>query len=56
VTTAAADTGNLRFYQRCGFRFSRNERDFFGPETGYPDEVVIDGIPLRDRVWFDREL
>ena len=56
VTTATADTGNLRFYQRCGFRFSRIERDFFGPETGYPDEVVIDGIPLRDRVWLDREL
>jgi GNAT superfamily N-acetyltransferase len=56
VATAAADTGNLRFYQRCGFRFTRIERDFFGPETGYPDEVVIDGIPLRDRVWFDREL
>jgi GNAT superfamily N-acetyltransferase len=56
VATAAADTGNLRFYQRCGFRFTRIERDFFGPETGYPDEVVIDGITLRDRVWFDREL
>jgi GNAT superfamily N-acetyltransferase len=56
VATAAADIGNLRFYQRCGFRFSRVERDAFVPETGYPDEILIDGIPLRDRVWFDQVL
>ena len=48
--TAAADIGNLRFYQRCGFRFSAIERDAFIPATGYPDQIVIDGIPLRDRV------
>ena len=29
VATAAADTGNLRFYQRLGFRFLSVERDAF---------------------------
>jgi GNAT superfamily N-acetyltransferase len=56
VATAAADVGNLRFYQRLGFRMLRVERDAFTATTGYPDGIVIDGIPLRDRVWLDREL
>ena len=29
VATAAADTGNLRFYQRFGFRMRSVERDAF---------------------------
>jgi GNAT superfamily N-acetyltransferase len=53
VATAAADTGNLRFYQRLGFRLRSVERDAFTPATGY-DAVEIDGIELRDRVWLDR--
>jgi GNAT superfamily N-acetyltransferase len=56
VATAAADVGNLRFYQRCGFRFSSIEPDAFGADTGYADDLVIDGIPLRDRVWFGLDL
>jgi GNAT superfamily N-acetyltransferase len=56
VATAAADIGNLRFYQRCGFRLEAVERDAFTPATGYPDPIEIDGIPLRDRVWLSREL
>ena len=56
VATAAADTGNLRFYQRCGFRFTSIERDAFTRATGYPDPIVIDGIPLLDRVWLSRDL
>ena len=54
VATAAADIGNLRFYQRQGFRFRSVERDAFGPATGYPPGLEIDGIALRDRVWLDR--
>lgn len=54
VATAAADIGNLRFYQRQGFRFRAVERDAFTPANGYPEGLVIDGIPLRDRVWLDR--
>jgi GNAT superfamily N-acetyltransferase len=56
VATAAADVGNLRFYQRTGFRMRSVERDAFTPEVGYPDGLEIDGIALRDRVWFDRSI
>jgi hypothetical protein len=48
--------GDLRFYQRQGFRMLRIERDAFVPSTGYPDEILIDGIALRDRVWLSQDL
>ena len=51
VGTAAADVGNLRFYQRLGFRMLEVERNAFRADDGYPDGIVIDGIPLHDRVW-----
>ncbi len=54
VATGAADVGNLRFYQRLGFRMLRIERDAFTPAHGYPEGLEVDGIPLRDRVWLDR--
>jgi GNAT superfamily N-acetyltransferase len=54
VATAAADVGNLRFYQRQGFRIRSVERDAFTAATGYPPGLQIDGIALRDRVWLDR--
>jgi len=56
VATAAADIGNLRFYQRLGFRMLSIDRDAFTTATGYPDPIVIDGIALRDRVWLERDL
>lgn len=56
VSAAAADVGNLRFYQRSGFRMRSVERDAFTPGLGYPAGVVIDGIRLRDRVWLDLDL
>jgi ribosomal protein S18 acetylase RimI-like enzyme len=56
VATAAADIGNLRFYQRTGFRMRSIERDAFTPATGYAPGLRIDGIELRDRVWLDRAL
>jgi ribosomal protein S18 acetylase RimI-like enzyme len=56
VATAAADTGNLRFYQRLGFRMRSVERDAFTPATGYEPGLLIDGIELRDRVWLDRRI
>ena len=55
VATVTADTGNIRFYQRCGFRLLRIERDVFTPENGYPPDEV-NGIPMRDQVWFDLDL
>jgi GNAT superfamily N-acetyltransferase len=56
VATAAADLGNLRFYQRQGFRLRSVERDAFTAATGYPSGLCIDGIELRDRVWLDRAM
>ena len=56
VATAAADIGNLRFYQRVGFRFLSLDRDAFIVGTGYPNPIVIDGIPLLDRVWLSKDL
>jgi ribosomal protein S18 acetylase RimI-like enzyme len=56
VATAAADTDNLRFYQRLGFRLASVERDAFTAATGYPPGLEIDGIALRDRVWLDRPI
>jgi ribosomal protein S18 acetylase RimI-like enzyme len=56
VATATADIGNLRFYQRLGFRLRSIERDAFTEATGYPPGIVVDGIPLRDRVWLDRHV
>lgn len=56
VATAAAGIGQLRFYQRMGFRMLRIERDAFGPHTGYAEGIELEGIPLRDRVWFSMEL
>jgi N-acetylglutamate synthase-like GNAT family acetyltransferase len=56
VATAAADVRNLRFYQLLGFRMLRVERDAFTVEDGYPEDLTIDGIPLRDRVWLSLSL
>lgn len=56
VATAAADTGNLRFYQLAGFRMRSVERDVFTSATGYQAGLVIDGIRLQDRVWLDLQL
>lgn len=36
LATATADVGNLRFYQRCGFRMNRVVQDVFTAEAGYP--------------------
>jgi GNAT superfamily N-acetyltransferase len=56
LATATADVGNLRFYQRCGFRMTHVVPDAFTSYHGYPDGIVVDGIPMRDQVWFERVL
>ena len=56
VATAAASAANLHFYQRQGFRMRAVERDAFTAATGYPPGIMVEGIPLRDRVWLDAEL
>jgi predicted N-acetyltransferase YhbS len=56
VSTATASVGNLRFYQRLGFRMLSIDRDAFTVATGYPDPIFIEGIPLRDRIWLSMQL
>jgi len=56
VGTANADTGNLDFYQRCGYRLLSIERDYFTPARGYPPDFVLNGLPALDMVWMDMEL
>ena len=56
VATATADIGNLRFYQRCGFRMTHVVPDAFGAYQGYPPGIEVDGIPMLDQVWFERVL
>jgi lactoylglutathione lyase len=56
VATASTDVGNLRFYQLVGFRMHTVERDAFPPAAGYPAGMVLDGIRLRDRVWFQQDI
>jgi GNAT superfamily N-acetyltransferase len=53
VATATAGIANLRFYQLAGFRFHTIVRDAFGPDKGYPPDIIIDGIPLRDQIVLD---
>jgi ribosomal protein S18 acetylase RimI-like enzyme len=56
VATASADTDNLRFYQRLGFRVRSIERDAFTAAAGYEPGLQVDGIELRDRIWLDLEV
>ena len=56
VGTANAGIGQLAFYQKCGFRLDRIERDFFSAARGYPPDLQENGIPIRDMVWMDQAL
>ena len=62
VATAAADVGNLRFYQRCGFRMERVVRRRLhagdrlpGPDRDRRDPAARPGL-VRDGAVNDREL
>jgi GNAT superfamily N-acetyltransferase len=56
LATATADVGNLRFYQRCGFRMTHVVQDEFSADRGYPPGIEVDGIPMLDQIWFERVL
>ena len=56
LAMGAADVGNLRFYQRCGFRMTRVVQNVFTPVNGYRAGLEVDGIPLLDQVCFERVL
>ena len=55
VATATADVRNIRFYQLLGFRMQCVQRDAFDAARGYP-ALVVEGIPVRDRVWFSMDV
>jgi ribosomal protein S18 acetylase RimI-like enzyme len=54
VGTGNSSLGNLGFYQKCGFRITGVDRDFF--TRLYPDPITEDGIPCRDLVLLERPL
>jgi ribosomal protein S18 acetylase RimI-like enzyme len=56
VGTASSGVRQLAFYQRCGFRLSHVERDFFTEEKRYPPGLTENGIAIRDMVWMDRRV
>jgi ribosomal protein S18 acetylase RimI-like enzyme len=56
VGTSSSGIGQLAYYQKAGFRLSWIERDFFGPDRGYPEGLLENGIPVRDMVWMDQVL
>jgi GNAT superfamily N-acetyltransferase len=52
VGTANASTGNIRFYQRCGFRMDHVRRDYF---WYYRKPQYEEGIRVRDMLVFSFE-
>lgn len=54
LSTSTADAQLLRFYQRLGFRMIRIDLDVFTPAAGYPVGLEVEGVPVLDRVWFER--
>ena len=48
VGTGSTSFGALCFYQTCGFRMDRIERDYFVKR--YPRPIVENGITLKDMV------
>jgi GNAT superfamily N-acetyltransferase len=53
VGTGNASTGNIIFYQKCGFRMDHVRQDYFW----YYDEPPLNhGIPLRDMLVFRYDL
>lgn len=54
LATGAADIGNLRFYQRCGFRMTRIVQDAFTSENGYPAGLEVRGSCGLYPAWFTR--
>ena len=51
-----ADIGNLRFYQRCGFRAVEVIPEAFTPAEGYPIDLAADGISVLDAMRFAYDL
>ncbi|MGN7356097.1 GNAT family N-acetyltransferase [Paenibacillus sp. SAF-054] len=48
VRTGNSSLDQLGLYQKCGFRMTRIERDYF--VNNYPEPIYENGIPCRDRI------
>ena len=42
----------LRFYERCGYRYSHRVPDFFTDNYDHP--IVEEGVLLRDMLYFEK--
>lgn len=54
VGTGNSSIGPLALYQKCGFRITGVDKDFF--ITHYPDEIYENGIQCRDMIRLALEL
>ena len=55
VATTNVEMPLMTVLQEAGFRFEAVQRDGCTAERGRPP-TVVDGIPARDLVWFDKDL
>jgi ribosomal protein S18 acetylase RimI-like enzyme len=49
VGTSTTSTGNILFYQKCGFRAESIRRDYF---WYYDEPLTENGLPVRDMIVF----
>lgn len=42
----------LRFYEKCGYRYSHRVQNFF--TDNYPDPIIEEGVTLRDMVYMKK--
>ncbi len=54
VGTGNSGTGQLAFYQKCGFRITGIKFDFF--TDNYPEPIMENGILCRDMIMLSKEL
>ena len=54
IGTGNSSIGQLALYQKCGFRITGVEIDFFSKH--YPEEIFENGIPCRDMIRLSQNL
>jgi len=54
IGTGNSSLRQLALYQRCGFRITGVDRDFFSKH--YPDEIVENGIKCLDMIRLSKDL
>ena len=55
IILGTGDVPGMRaFYGRCGFSMTHRIPDYFTTHFDYP--IMEDGIPLKDKIYFERKL